>query len=144
MHEGSGVAAPRLYFLPLSWHPSQSTLAKPPQAWCLYQRHGCQSISELVCIDNCANSRCHWGKWRRHTHSWYLSPRRLVLYCRLHQNHAFMCGWSVIFFNSDNQGGGYERPSMAWHIWSRHWHICNPKLLLSYLILSYLIHEKCW
>ena len=39
------------------------------------------------------------------------------------------------FFHIDNQGGGYERPSMAWHIWSCYWHVCNLKLLLSYLIL---------
>ena len=52
-----------------------------------------------------------------------------------------MCGWSCLFFlfvclfliHIDDQGGGYERPSMAWHILSWYWHICNLKLLLSYL-----------
>ena len=55
-------------------------------------------VQHCVCIDNCANSICHWGKWRCHTHPWYITPRRLVLYCRLHQKHTFMCGWSFFFF----------------------------------------------
>ena len=49
--------------------------------------------------------------------------------------------WFV--FHIDNQGGRYERLSMAWHIWSWHWHICNLKILWSYRILSindYLYH----
>ena len=33
---------------------------------------------------NCANSRCHLGKWRCHTRLWYPIPCRLLLYCRLH------------------------------------------------------------
>ena len=62
MHEGSGVATPMLKCLLLSWHPRQSTHAKSAQAWCLYQIHGSQPISLLICINNCANSRCSLGK----------------------------------------------------------------------------------
>ena len=67
----------------------------------------------------------------------------LVLYCKLHQKHNIhSCVgeryflFFFYFFHIDNQGGGYERPSMAWHIWSCYWHICNLKLLLS--IIYYL------
>ena len=100
-----------------------------------------RAIKGLHCMYiNCANSRCHLGKWRCHTRPWYPIPCRLLLYCRLHRKHTSMCGWLLsliyIYFSGiDNQGGGVERPSMAWHIWSWHWHICNLKLLLSYLLL---------
>ena len=61
------------------------------EAWMSIDFSACNKLSCYV------NSRCHWGKWRCHTHPWYLSSRRLVLYCRLHQKHTFMCGWSVIY-----------------------------------------------